>query len=534
MKVILYLFIFFISHPLWSQQQNRYVVYFKDKKGSNYQLDKPEAFLTSRALSRRIAQNIPITEQDLPLSEDYVAQLKAMGIPVYHRSRWLNAVLIEETEAKVNALSTLSFVDRTEFVAPGKKLGSQRISSSTQFAQASVGLQHQLLDVPLMHRLGYTGKGKLIAVFDAGFVGVEKDPKFDHLFRNQQLQQTKDFVGNSEDVFRYFDHGTKALSTMAVVDSGTFIGTAPDASFLLAVTEDISSEYIIEEFNWLVASEWADSLGADIITSSLGYLDQFDDKAMNHRLEDMDGKTTIAARAAVWATQRGMLVVNSAGNSRNDTWGTITTPADADNILAVGAIDELGNIADFSSPGPSADGRIKPDLIALGVNVQVVGGGGNYQFNNGTSFAAPQIAGLAAGVWQAFPELSNLALRTLMLQSASQFSAPGNDFGYGIPSFQLMYAPNSLANTKAVAEAVLYPNPLQPFSDLLQIKFPGFPGKTIALSIINLSGQLITKKVVNVGPSNIASLDVRHLPAGVYIMHINHDKGSSKLKLLRL
>ncbi|MBW3545956.1 MAG: S8 family serine peptidase, partial [Bacteroidetes bacterium] len=324
-----HLFTFFMlfSQVALAQDFNRYMVFFTDKAASPYSIDSPEEFLTARAIERRVKFQIPITEQDLPVNEQYVQQIREQGVPVFYRSRWLNAVMVQETEEKVSALSDLAFVQDIIYVAPGAKLNARQASIKQNFQEEVPQDQHELLGIPLMQELGYTGQGKLIAVFDDGFRGVDSGDKFDHLYRNNQLLHTWDFVANATGVYQYDDHGTRSLATIAVIDSGTFIGTAPDAQFLLAVTEDYYTEYVVEEYNWLIASEWADSLGADIITSSLGYT-TYDDPAMDYSQSDMDGKTTVAARAANWATDRGMLIVSSAGNSRSTSWGTISTPAD--------------------------------------------------------------------------------------------------------------------------------------------------------------------------------------------------------------
>ena len=530
MKLKLLFFFLLLSHAGLSQEINRYMVFFTSKEGTAYSLDQPHEFLTPRAIERRASQNIPITPRDLPLNEAYVQQLRDMGVSVYFRSRWLNAVMIEEEAQKAGSLTSLAFVDKVALVAKGKRLGARlSSSSSTQETLAVPQVQHELLDIPLMHQLGFTGKGKMIAVLDAGFTGVNTSNKFDHLFRNNQLLHTKDYVGNSTNVYRYHDHGTKSLSTIAVVDSGTFIGTAPEALFLLAVTEDVATEYVVEEYNWLMACEWADSLGADIITSSLGYA-TFDDPTQNYTKKDLDGKTTVAARAAVWATERGMLVVNSAGNSRSNEWGTITTPADADNILAVGAIDELGKIASFSSPGPSSDGRIKPDVVALGVLTVVVNGHGNFVQSNGTSFSAPQIAGLAAGVWQAFPELTNLKLRDLIIRSGDNYATPNSDYGYGLPSFQRIYAPSD----KEEQLFSLFPNPSQRVQEVLQLKSEIPSTKPVRAHVLDVSGRIVLNELLDATGIRSYELNISKLPAGLYILQLVHERGISKHKFLLL
>jgi serine protease AprX len=528
MKKLLFLFLF-LSHAGWSQEVNRYMVFFTDKEESRYNLQNPEEFLTSRAIARRSNQHISITAQDLPVNEHYIQRVTDSGIAVYFRSRWMNAILVEESPEKIKQLTGLPFIDRVEYVAPGRRLGARKVNSQ-QRKQDDLIPQHELLGVSQMHEHGFTGKGKMIAVLDDGFRGVNQSPRFDHLYRNNQLPHSRDFVGNSADVYNYDDHGTKALSTIAVVDSGTFIGVAPEATFLLAVTEDVGSEYIIEEYNWLFGAEWADSLGADIISSSLGY-NTFNDPAMNHSLSDLDGKTTVAARAASWATQKGMLVVVSAGNSRGSSWNKISTPADADQILSVGAVNSMGEITYFSSPGPSADGRIKPDVVAMGQATTVVNASGSYQRSNGTSFSGPQIAGLAAGIWQAFPHLTNLQLREVIIKSANLYATPDNDYGYGVPNFNTVLELSAALESE---EIFIFPNPVHQYQHVLQInrKFPSL--KPVQVKILDVTGRVVSQQQIRAVKSGSWEVDVFELPAGMYHLQVIYDKGHSMHKFLRL
>lgn len=526
MKKLLFFF-FLISHSLLAQDINRYMVYFSDKAGSSYSLERPEEFLTARALERRARQQIVLQEQDLPVNEQYIQQVEAQDVAVYYRSRWLNAVMVEDTEEKVKALAAMPFVQTVTFVAPGPKLNGRR-GSQLQNPLSVPQTQHELLEISKMHELGFTGTSVLIAVLDDGFLGVNTSDKFDHLFRNQQILHQWDFVGNAADVFRYDDHGTKSLSTIAVIDSGTFIGVAPEANFLLAVTEDYLTEYVVEEYNWLIASEWADSLGADIITSSLGYA-TFDDPGMNHTKSDMDGRSTIAARAASWASERGILVVSSSGNSRNKPWNIISTPADADNIISVGAINAEGSLASFSSGGPTADGRIKPEVVAQGVSTVVVGASGNYQMNNGTSFAAPQIAGLAAGVWQAFPLLTNLELRDVILRASDRYTTPDNDYGYGLPRSSKLFS-----TVTKVQDIVVYPNPVYGAQPVLHVSSKISSLNPLQVQIIDPTGRIIGEEFLRPLSSGRYELQVDQLPAGLYYLYIVYEKGVSKHKFLRL
>jgi hypothetical protein len=287
-----------------------------------------------------------------------------------------------------------------------------------------------------MHRQGFKGKGMLVAVFDAGFENLPQLDAMRHLFVNGRILDTYNFVEDNGYVYgKGGDHGTKVLSTMAAYDPGKIIGTAPEASYLLYRTEDASSEYRIEEFNWLLAAERADSAGADVINSSLGY-NNFDDKSMSYTYEQMDGNTAYVTQAADMAAAVGMLVVTSAGNEGRGKWKYITAPADADSVLTVGAVDSKGSYAEFSSKGNTPDGRTKPDVVAKGAATTVVSPGNRVTVSNGTSFSSPLMAGFATSLWQAYPKLNNMEVIDILRRSGSQAQKPDSLLGYGIPDYE--------------------------------------------------------------------------------------------------
>lgn len=527
MRTLSLIIIFLLSAKLQAQDINRYMVFFTDKANNAYTLQEPEAFLSERALERRIAQEIALDESDLPVSPAYVNQLKETGAGVYFRSRWFNAALVEATIEQLEAIQTLAVVRQVVFVAPGAKLspgaGNGRIQARLRTRTTSSPpetIQNQLLGIPALQEAGFTGEGKLIAVLDGGFTAVDQLPYFSHLFNKNLLLAQRDFTTNTEEVFRYSAHGTKALSTISAIDSTTLIGTAPLASLLLAVTEDVTSEYVIEEYNWLMAAEWADSAGADVITASLGY-SAFDDPAMNYTYEDMDGETTVSARAANFATRRGILVVTSAGNSGNSPWKYIVTPADAFDILSVGAVTAEREIASFSSRGPTADGRIKPEVAAQGVQTVVANQTGGFTTGNGTSFAAPQIAGFAAAVWQALPGLTNLELREAIMESGSNEFNPNTDIGWGIPYFPRLQ--RLLLNTgKEIAETklLIYPNPVYKGHVFIRLAHPQEP---VYASLYAASGvQVLEKEKLRLLPGqySLFQLPLQDLRQGVYFLHL--------------
>ena len=529
----LVVFILLTFSPLWlkAQQINRYVVYFKDKENNTYSLSHPEAFLSARALERRSKQGIALTIDDLPVSNSYIQVVENAGGNYFYSSRWFNAILIEADTSALKGIRALPKVEKVVYVAPGSKLSAarsnERKKKSLRFnAQLSPpeSRQNILLGVPELQARGYSGEGKVITVLDGGFKAVDELPYFSHFFEQGKLLGQHDFTTSSNDVFRYSTHGTKSLSTIAAIDSATFIGTAPLAYFLLAVTEDVSSEYLVEEYNWLLGAEWADSAGTDVITASLGY-NTFDDPSMNYSYSDLDGKTTVSARAAAMASERGIVVVVSAGNSGSSAWKYIVTPADAEGIISVGAIQESEQIASFSSRGPSADGRIKPEVVAVGFKTTVADQNGGFTVGNGTSYAAPQIAGFAASVWQAFPDLSSKEIRELILNSGDKASMPDTIYGWGRPYFPLMATSLKGYGQSLLSSSVkVYPNPVLEGHVYLEFKEP--PTGNVFVSLYTPSGQHIINKLkvqaVYPGEKTFV-LDLQQIPKGFYIMEIESE-----------
>jgi len=347
----------------WSlSQENRYVVHFTDKINSPFSVDNPEQYLGPRSIQRRLKQEIPITEEDLPPNTGYINGLKSIGVQVFFSSRWFNAVLIENDEQLVTEIENLSFVNQVELVASGTRLNSRINRASPVLtvktnAEVQELLQNEMLGIPEMHIQDYKGQEMLIGVLDGGFKGADTIGAFNHVYANNRLISVYDFVTDSDDIYRYTDHGTQVFSCLAALKDDEITGTSPEAEFLLFVTEDVSEESRIEEYNWLFAAEMADSIGVDIINSSLGYNTDFSDPSMNYIIDDMDGNTTVVARAANMAAQRGILLVASAGNEGNKSWQRIISPADSESVLTIGNIREDGLLSSSSSIGPTADDR---------------------------------------------------------------------------------------------------------------------------------------------------------------------------------
>jgi hypothetical protein len=523
-KKILSVIVLFFG--LYGAAQDRYMVFFEDKVGTPHIISQPESFLSTRAIERRQAQDILITEADLPVSPVYLQALRNAGAKVFYTSRWMNAALVEMTASLEADILALNGVASIEYVAPGAKLKEQAetLEPPESFNDIPAPLfdtdnQLEMLNAEYMHALGWRGEDVWIAVFDGGFTGMNRYKPFEAIYRDNRIIAEIDFVENSGDPYQYSDHGTRVVSCISAVYGNDFTGTAPLAHLLLAVTEDVSGEYRIEEYNWLLAAEFADSAGVDIINSSLGYT-TFDDKDMDYIQDDLDGKTTVVARAAQWAWERGILVVNSAGNYAQSSWETIGSPADAEGVLSVAAVDANEQRASFSSTGPSADGRIKPDVAAKGLSTTVVRGDGAVSLSNGTSFAAPLIAGFAAALWSGRDTLTAVELRSLILDYGHKSSNPDAFLGYGIPRF----TPTLTAvNAYDLGKIVVYPNPV---SDQLKVESADTP--IDVAEVFSVEGHLI-ESIPHPDPS--FSIDTDHWKSGLYLLRLHSGPTIESIKL---
>jgi serine protease AprX len=520
-------------------QENRYMVFFKDKQGVSFTTDAPAEFLSAKAIDRRLKHGIGVTDQDLPVRGSYVQGVRNTGANTFFTTRWLNGVLVQCAPGVISAITVLPYVDRVEFVAPLPKLSAGgRHSMSLRRQSNHVGVetenQLQMIGIDRMHEGDYKGQGITIAIFDSGFPGVQTAPAFQNIFSEERFIGTVsyDFVHNSPDVFQHDDHGTEVLSVIGAEIPDAYTGGAFEAAFQLFITEDVPTEYRIEEYNWLFAAEKADSAGVDIIHSSLGYYD-FDDPAMNYSVDDMDGKTTVVTKAAQWAADRGILVVASAGNEGAiPSWRIITAPADAEDVLAIGGVNSLREKVSSSSTGPTSDNRIKPDLVALGAGVKVVKPNGQISTASGTSLAAPLITSLVAGILQRYPQLTNKEIMALLKQTSSQASHPDNLLGYGIPNFQA--AVNYTDQTPQAHPFEVFPNPLQ--HDTLTIS-PFDPGAvdSCEIEIVSAQGQILGRDTVRFDWLNRTyKADMTGRAPGIYYIRVFWGKSRQTIKLLKL
>ena len=430
--------------------QSRYIIRFKNKAGTPYTLSNPSAYLSVKAVERRTRYNIAIDSTDLPVTPRYIDSLRSSGaVTILNVSKWLNTVTILTTDAAaLNKINNFPFVQSSSAIAAriaevkNNKLGKEthQLSHASYrekgvsdlFNYGSAFAQIHIHNGEFLHNIGLNGKGMIIGMLDAGFQNYLTLKAFDSARTNGQILGIYDFVAHDGSVNEDHAHGMECFSTMAANIPGQFVGTAPKANFYLFRTEDASSEYPIEEHNWVCGAERIDSAGGDVISSSLGY-NLFDNPAFNHSYADMNGNTTIAAIGADLAAKKGILVVNAAGNEGASAWGKIVTPADGDSVLTVGAVNSAGIAANFSSRGPSSDGQVKPDIASVGVSTVIQLPNNNIGAGNGTSFACPNMAGLATCLWQGFPEFNNMKIIDALRRSGNRATNPNDSIGYGIP-----------------------------------------------------------------------------------------------------
>jgi serine protease AprX len=563
LRKISFLFIISILFSLnVSAQFTRYIVKFKDKNGTPFSISNPSQFLSAKAIARRAKQHIAIDETDLPVVPHYIDSVRFAGnIIVLDQSKWLNQICIETTDSTALAhINSFSFVVKTQ---PVKRIGNRlpkrdHLITRDKFNEP-VSTIHSVLTPPVvnnyypygnsfnqvhihngeyLHNKGFHGEGMLIAIIDAGFYHYKTLPAFDSVNLNNRVLETHDFVANEASVNEDNLHGMMCFSIIAANLPGQLVGTCPNANFLLYRSEDVSSESPVEEQYWIAAAERADSAGADVISTSLGY-DTFDDPAFNYTYADMNGHTSMIAKAAAIAAAKGMIVLAAAGNEGNNSWHFITTPADADSILAVGAVDAAGTPASFSSYGPSSDGRVKPDVASVGSGTAISDTSGSVVFGNGTSFATPNLAGLVTCLWQAFPEFTNMEIIKAVEKSSSIYNNPDNRIGYGIPDFKRAF--EDLNQQQILKNAInilrnnfiqVYPNPFKNNFTLL-IKPPRTA--TGIFRLFDASGRLYFSKQIPLQQDVIQLINfnnMQFLQNGIYILKFSDGKSKQSVKLM--
>jgi hypothetical protein len=532
------LIILMFSMPLHGQVLNYqyfYRVYLNDK-GSVAGDYKASDLLSERAIMRRQKAGIPVPDQrDLPVNRGFLKTISALGPVLHSTSKWMNtAVFKTQTPFNTGLITALPFVREVRLVKrPGIK---SKFTDKLDFKL--IETDQSPYDRPLkmvhgdnLHSSGYTGKNILIAVLDGGFTNADNIESLENLRNRNGIKNTYDFINRTDFVYNANNHGTAVLSILAGDLQGYIAGTAPGADFILLKTEDVTSEFPCEEDFWAAGAEYADSCGADVISSSLGYFN-FDDPSMDYRQTDLDGNTAFVTNAADIAASKGILVVNSAGNERDNPWQKIIFPSDGDSVLAAAAVDENNVITSFSSAGPSADGRVKPDNAAMGQNIPVQTNRGQIARSAGTSFSCPVLSGMCACLLQAIPEAANQDILDAVHRAGDRFSHPDSLYGYGIPDMTLAAKVLREKHIPETAEDIFaFPNPA---SGEFEIIFRQPPGSVI-LEIFSVSGKLISKQnFPDLTGRTIIVKELINREQGIYFIRLTYDGGTGVIKIVKV
>jgi serine protease AprX len=554
-SILFFLVIFFTLYT--SGQFTKYVVRFKDKAGTPYTLAKPSAYLSAKSIYRRTKQNIAIDSTDLPVTPRYIDSVRLAGsVTVLDTSKWLNQVCISTTDSlALVKINSLPFVIVAQPIMRPVRIGStgnNKFNEQVDSINTITGIngikdfynygssypQIHIHEGEYLHDQGFHGEGMSIAILDAGFYHYLSLPAFDSVLNNNQVKDTYNFVANDASVNEDYYHGMECFSIMAANLPGQLVGTCPKANYYLYVSEDVSSESPVEEQYWAAAAERADSIGVDVISTSLGY-NQFDNPVFNTTYADMNGHTTIAAKAAGFAAKKGIIVVVAAGNEGNAAWHYITTPADADSIVAVGAVNSSGVIGSFSSYGPSSDGRIKPEVASVGVGTVLSSTAGTIITGNGTSFATPNMAGLITCLWQAFPEFTNMEIIQAVEKSSSIYNSPDDRIGYGIPNFHISYddlnQQRSLRNITTILGSnwiKVFPNP---FTNNFSVAIKPPHTSQANFKLYDALGRLYLSKQFSLqaGQDQLIQFNsLQPLQRGIYTLKFSDGQSKESIKLV--
>lgn len=536
--MLVFSFLFFLVINAYAQEDA--LVFFQDKENVDTALQNPISILTQKAIDRKLMHNSPIDARDVPVNETYITTIKGIpGITVFAKSKWMNCVYVRGNLQDLDALEGLDFVTHLEYAdkslnlvpIPGgstkDKLSVENKANSIVYDYGAATNQVEMIAANYLHQQDFTGEGIDIAVLDSGFPGVLTNPAFDPILDQGRLLGTYNFISREESVDTSSSHGSKTFSDIGGYLQNQFVGTAPGASFYLFVTEDVTQENPVEEAWWVEALERADSLGVRIVNTSLGYQD-YDNPAYTHSYEDLNGFTTIAARGANHAFDKGMLLLTSAGND-GQSFGFVATPADAPGCLSIGAVDQDGEYAGFSSYGPNASGLRKPDVMAQGVSAAVVDQNGAVDFNSGTSFSSPIMAGAIASLWQSRPEVTNAQIMQIVRASAHLFENPTDLMGYGIPNFETAY--NALQILGAQADFLeiqfaMYPNPAQ---DIVSFSIPLAIEKATVRIFTSIGQQVLSSEI----SANQNTIDISDINSGTYIVSVESGGTKNSFKLIK-
>ncbi len=513
-----------------------YRVYFKDKGENSTGNFSAKELISERALNRRQKSGVSAPDySDLPVCIEYLHQISSQGLVLHCTSKWMNTALFKSpAPIDMDLILGLPFVNDVRIVkSPGSK---SAFKNKLDFVTGQSDITPYdrpitMVNGSLLHQSGYDGKNILIAVLDGGFMNTDNISSLDPLRSRNGIICTHDFVKNSDKVYNSSQHGTAVLSILAGKLPGLIEGTAQGADYLLLKTEDVESEFPCEEDFWAAGAEFADSSGADIISSSLGYF-TFDDSTLNYKTSDLNGKTAFITRAAEIAASKGILVVNSAGNERNNKWKYIIFPSDGDSVLAVGAVAGDEDISSFSSAGPTADGRIKPDNVAMGVSVPIQISGTSVTRSNGTSFSCPVLSGMSACLMQAVPAASNNDIKMAFRACADRYYSPDSLYGYGIPDMILALSKLQDKYAKPLDDGIIIaPNPTTGNIELIFRQSP----ESFTVEIITLAGKLIFRKNFSEYAGRVIRItDLRDREQGIYFIRIITSNGVIVRKIIKL
>ena len=544
MKRFLLVFLLFAVLELGAQvAPDKYWIQFTDKKNTPYNIDKPEDFLSERSIQRRLDYDIAVDEYDLPVNPSYLKAVEDAGAVVLNPSKWLNGATVEITDNSVlSAVKSLPFVKKTRVLEdePLKQMMKEKSLSleKNDGAVESAVRNHygyaynqiaQLNGVEL-HDMGYRGEGMIIGVCDGGFTDADNHKVFESVRSEGRLLCTRDYLYKNGNVFTESVHGTSCWSLMAGNVTEEYVGTAPMASYVLCRTEDVNRENVIEEYNWVSAAEFLDSLGVDVISTSLGYI-FFDDSKMDHKYDDLDGETAVITIGSGIAASRGIMCVVAAGNDGASDFPYISAPADGKKVMTVGAVGADGERAYFSSVGPTSDGRVKPDVMALGYGVSVASLWDSYYDGSGTSYACPVLAGMAACLWQANKDRTAAEIIETIKNNASNVSSPDSKYGYGIPD--MMRAFESLSAYENVVGDVknmisFFPNPSNG-----KVTVNLNVDCDVSVVIYDVYGKVLYYNDVCGESVSSLSLVMSSLKNGLYMVNVIGEEGSQTVKFIK-
>lgn len=554
-----YFIILLVAVAFSLKAQTRHIIRFTDKNNSPYLFSQPSEYLSPKAIQRRFRQKITIDSTDLPVNPFYIDSLtKIPGVTFINSSKWLNQALIEVSDpAALDIINAYPFVKGTNAVAFNisnnssadsearplpKKQYNHSVLETAGAASDSINYgnsdpQVRIHEGEYLHKMGFRGQGIIIAMLDAGYFNYKTNPAFDSVRINGQILAEYDFVKNETSVDEDNVHGANCFSILAANNPGVMVGSSPNADYVLFRTEDAGSEKPVEEQYWIAGAERADSIGADLISSSLGYVN-FDDASYNHSYAQRDGNTAMITIAADLAARKGILVVNAIGNAGNsaDDSKYVMCPADGDSVLAVGAVNTSGVIGTFSSWGPGGSGKRKPNIVSVGWQTTYTNSSGVVTKGNGTSYATPNIAGLIACLWQAFPDFTNMEIIDAVQRSADRYNNPDDRYGHGIPNFRIAY---ELLLDKRKNRYITKPKGIwmQAYPTVFRQQFNVYlkapATATARLRLIDMSGKILQIKSMNVVKDNNYTIPMKttFTASGVYYLQYSDGKNASSIKL---